>query len=655
MRRRISSSRATPRRATVKAPFTFHYQDHVGHQRRGPRPPPRSSRCSCSARTRQRAPDPRGPAFARARGELLALEQTVDGTEDAEIPPAVVDRVAEGFRDSLGVHVPTESVAALAAEGFTEETAAATSELVGRAMQQLVLRDRENLPHDGRGIQLITLRDGAQTPSVLTDLEELVTPAQARQQVNMALLERPGESESLDAAATLARGLVRANVSFAPLKTEEARRAAEANVALAVKTFKRGAILFRAGDTLTADHIQVYRELQGQRGDTDIAAQLLALTLLLLLLLTSLYYFGATYLQAFTTQVRDVAAVGTLLIATALIARMVVASSEGIATLIGYDAEPRSVWFMVPVAGARCSCAGCSASGGPGCSPSPLGRVRPDDGAAGPPGRVLLISAVAGASAVENARERISVLRAGASVGMVNAACVLFIHFVQLFVTENEVSTATAIRPVWSMLFAFSGGIGSAILVLGLTPVFEAVGFVTDIRLMELANLNHPLLRELMLRAPGSYHHSVIVGTLAEAGCERIGANGLRAKVASYFHDIGKSVKTPVLRRESARRHQSTRRVGPVYVGPDHHQPRDRRGADGARARASPADHRQHLHAPRHRGPRSTSTHKAREAGGQPRRRRASAAFRYPGPKPEQRARRGSSCWRTRSRPPPGR
>jgi putative nucleotidyltransferase with HDIG domain len=60
---------------------------------------------------------------------------------------------------------------------------------------------------------------------------------------------------------------------------------------------------------------------------------------------------------------------------------------------------------------------------------------------------------------------------------------------------------------------------------------------------MELANLNHPLLRQLMLRAPGSYHHSVIVGTLAEAGAAAIGANSLLAKVASYFHDIGKAPK----------------------------------------------------------------------------------------------------------------
>src|SRR5690606_13926153 len=98
----------------------------------------------------------------------------------------------------------------------------------------------------------------------------------------------------------------------------------------------------------------------------------------------------------------------------------------------------------------------------------------------------------AAAGAVEHTRERIAVLRAGLYVGVVNAACVLLIHFVQLFVAEGELSLATTMRPFWSMTFAMLGGVLSSFLVLGLVPLFESIGFVTDYRLMELANLNHP-------------------------------------------------------------------------------------------------------------------------------------------------------------------
>jgi putative nucleotidyltransferase with HDIG domain len=107
----------------------------------------------------------------------------------------------------------------------------------------------------------------------------------------------------------------------------------------------------------------------------------------------------------------------------------------------------------------------------------------------------------------------------------------------------GEIGYTSASQPLWDMGIAFLAGNLSAIMVLGMVPMFEQVGFVTDYKLLELTNLNHPLLRQLMLRAPGSYHHSVIVGSLAEAAAESIGCNALMTRVSCYFHDIGKAVK----------------------------------------------------------------------------------------------------------------
>ncbi len=75
-------------------------------------------------------------------------------------------------------------------------------------------------------------------------------------------------------------------------------------------------------------------------------------------------------------------------------------------------------------------------------------------------------------------------------------------------------------------------------------PILEHIfGLVTDITLLELSDLNHPLLRRLVMEAPGTYHHSLVVSSLAEAACEAIGANSLLARVGGYFHDIGKLEK----------------------------------------------------------------------------------------------------------------
>ena len=85
------------------------------------------------------------------------------------------------------------------------------------------------------------------------------------------------------------------------------------------------------------------------------------------------------------------------------------------------------------------------------------------------------------------------------------------------------------------------GGLFSAVLGYGLLPFFEYVFRVTtDVRLIELASPAHPLMRRLMVEAPGTYSHSVITGNLAEAAAEAIGANPLLARVGAYYHDIGK-------------------------------------------------------------------------------------------------------------------
>lgn len=95
---------------------------------------------------------------------------------------------------------------------------------------------------------------------------------------------------------------------------------------------------------------------------------------------------------------------------------------------------------------------------------------------------------------------------------------------------------------LYSVGFAFAGGLLTAVLVIGLMPFFEATfGILSALKLVELSNPNHPLLRKLLTETPGTYHHSVMVGNLSEAAAEAIGADGLLCRVGSYYHDIGKT------------------------------------------------------------------------------------------------------------------
>jgi putative nucleotidyltransferase with HDIG domain len=94
---------------------------------------------------------------------------------------------------------------------------------------------------------------------------------------------------------------------------------------------------------------------------------------------------------------------------------------------------------------------------------------------------------------------------------------------------------------LYKLGFGFTGGLVAAVMVTGIVPLIESLfRYTTNIKLLELANMNNPLLRDLMVQAPGTYHHSIIVGNLAEAAAENIGVNPLMVRVAAYYHDIGK-------------------------------------------------------------------------------------------------------------------
>lgn len=93
-------------------------------------------------------------------------------------------------------------------------------------------------------------------------------------------------------------------------------------------------------------------------------------------------------------------------------------------------------------------------------------------------------------------------------------------------------------------VYGFLSSIISGILALGSLPIWENIfSILTPFKLLELSNPNQPLLKRLLLEAPGTYHHSVLVGNLSEGACEKLKLNGLLARVGSYYHDIGKLMK----------------------------------------------------------------------------------------------------------------
>jgi cyclic-di-AMP phosphodiesterase PgpH len=128
--------------------------------------------------------------------------------------------------------------------------------------------------------------------------------------------------------------------------------------------------------------------------------------------------------------------------------------------------------------------------------------------------------------------KRVTMLGAGFFSALVMAFVMFLFHVLQGYPLSDV--------PLQSGLILL-GGVGSSILTAGLLPVIEHVfDYTTNFKLLELANLEHPLLEQLMVQAPGTYHHSIVVGSLCRAAAEGIGAHPILTRVAAYYHDVGK-------------------------------------------------------------------------------------------------------------------
>jgi putative nucleotidyltransferase with HDIG domain len=140
-------------------------------------------------------------------------------------------------------------------------------------------------------------------------------------------------------------------------------------------------------------------------------------------------------------------------------------------------------------------------------------------------------------------RRRSRLIRAGFFVGL--STWVLALLFGRIGPIIPQIIGNTNWTLVgWESLVAIGSGIITAFMVSGALPLFEsAFRITTNISWLELADLNHPLLKRLVIEAPGTYHHSLVVANLSEAAAEAIGASASMCRVCSYFHDIGKLVK----------------------------------------------------------------------------------------------------------------
>lgn len=145
---------------------------------------------------------------------------------------------------------------------------------------------------------------------------------------------------------------------------------------------------------------------------------------------------------------------------------------------------------------------------------------------------IALLNAVMAPIIINKVQQRNDILYSSVKIGVINMVFTLGTGY---FLSADIVSI------LMKSLMVGAATLISGILAIGILPILENLfNIVTNMKLLELANPNHPLMRRLLLEAPGTYHHSVLVANLAEMAAEKVGANPIMARVAAYYHDVGK-------------------------------------------------------------------------------------------------------------------
>jgi len=458
------------------------------------------------------------------------------------------DLFAEG-RELAERHPPGDPAIARALDGRVGEVAYAVLEarrfdaalertLVAALRQALTSRIVGNKALLEQAPAITLVADGQAEElrefSSFTDLE------QARERLRSTLAERlelPAAEER--ALAELALTYLDANVAYDHEATEQARSQAASAIGPRYSRVEQGQLLVRKGERINAEQQSRLLHSRGSAPELGLL-QLLGLVVPASMLAFFLHRYTRYHQRAFRKLTHLHALIVLMTLSMLLLSRALL----WLAWKVADDLEPPfdhlgSYPYLIPL-GAGAILVALLANGR--IATVYAAFVALLFGAAARWDAYLTLWAMlvqcAGVYAISTYRERSAVLRAGLVVGGAGALAAVALE------TLRAPGGVTA-EVAYTGVLAFVGGaIGVGLVISFSLPLLESLfRALTDIRLLELSNVNNPLLSELALKAPGSYNHSLVVGTLAEEGAKAIGANSLFCRVAAFYHDIGKMRK----------------------------------------------------------------------------------------------------------------
>ena len=484
-------------------------------------------------------------AFDQGREYLMGSPPVVRDLEKTEsnienLPGRNIDGLKSQFFEILEIPPNDNIFTIFFKNNFPSQSADLTSSLMKPVLANGVVSNKKMLMnHSGKGIILHDIHTGIEIR--FTDLDRFYDLSEATDLLKRRSkdLKSSGISEELaEASLKLAVMLIKPNLTFNKRETELRKDLTRKSVKPFYFIVKKGEMLVREGERITPEHLLKLSEQYKLLESEEMMGRAPAMAVLIAFLISALYLAGLMTGRSSKAETRDFLFNAATLLVIFLVVMASNFVSEEIARGFHFFA-PRALLFAMPVASGAMLV---SVFQGIGVAAS-FSLIASVLAALVVGGQVeffiyFFISSLVAAHGVKNCRERGIFIKTGLKVGVSNIVLALSI--------EALSGSLNSIEALIAFASAFIGGILVGVIATGLLPLVEmSFGYTTDIKLLELANLDQPLLRELMVQAPGTHHHSVIVSNLVEASAQAVDANPLLAKVAAYYHDIGK-IKKPL-------------------------------------------------------------------------------------------------------------
>ncbi len=455
--------------------------------------------------------------------------------EKGKLKAGEKDSMEARFFEILDIKPQSDLFERLFAISFSERVEEAAILLVTQALGKGIVGNKEMLLNQGR--KGIVLHDiSTEKEKVVEDLKGFLDVNEAKKFISDSAARLSG-LKALPGYMTicldLSGELIRPNLTFNKRETQLRKDLAQKAVSPFYFKVKKGEMIVREGERITPEHLLKLTEQYKILNSKHMTGRAPAVGILIGFLLFTIYVAGLMNDRSSSSRVRDMLFSALTLLATFLLLIAADIISDEIARGFPF-LTTRALLFAVPVAsGAMLICIfqGINVAASFSLVISVLSAL-----AAG--GQVELfiyffVTSIVASHGIRYCRERGLFIKTGLKVSLVAVVISLSI--------EAMSGSLYTVEALIAGISAFAGGVLVGVTAAGLLPLAEmAFGYTTDIKLLELASLDQEPLRTLMVQAPGTYHHSIIVGNMVEASAKAINANPLLARVAAYYHDIGK-------------------------------------------------------------------------------------------------------------------